>query len=459
MRLLAGTEIQHAVSSLVSRDGNVDIAVAYWGQDSLERTGIASKHNGELRVICDLLSGSCNPAPIAALKEWHDIPVRVRTLDRLHAKIWINGNDVVLGSANASMAGLPITDDDLQRSRDEANVEMQDEALAESLRTWFEQRWDLAREINDGDLRRARILWSQRRRSAQSKRSGIANEPDEPGISDLWRNPRALRLLAYDEGPLSPAAQQFHLNEAEALYTPRQWAAMEGAPPFYEWDKGRPQWTGDERTAILDFSRPDPDAEFESYGLWTVRPDPTVALDASELTLLEPASDFNGKHFSSQELQQIADKIGTWVEEHGGEPDSFESLLDLDFFELWEDEHPAIRRRLIADARQTAIDLCRSGNFSPDVILDVFRICTEDPDWVFDYAKYVGADIFADDSDRKREINPIIARRIRESIGGCIAINADGNRQTVEVQNEIIGHYTVMEGFDSAAVDTDEGDE
>ncbi|MCY4596243.1 MAG: phospholipase D-like domain-containing protein, partial [Bryobacterales bacterium] len=153
MRLLAGTEIQQAVSSLVSQDGDVDIAVAYWGQDSLERTGIANKENGKLRVICDLLSGSCNPAPIAALKQ-NRIPVL--TLDRLHSKVWINGNDVILGSANASMGGLPITDDDLQRCRDEANVEMQDEALAQSLRTWFDQRWDLAREIDDRDLRRAR---------------------------------------------------------------------------------------------------------------------------------------------------------------------------------------------------------------------------------------------------------------------------------------------------------------
>ncbi len=453
MRLLAGTEIQQAVSSLVSRDGDIDIAVAYWGQDSLERTGIANKHNGRLRVICDLLSGACNPAPIAALKR-DGIPVL--TLDRLHAKVWINGNDVILGSANASMAGLPITDDDLQRCRDEANVEMQDEALAQSLRTWFDQRWDLAREIDDRDLRRARILWSQRRRSAQSKSSAIANEPDEPGISDLWRDPPALRLLAYGEEDVTPAAQQFHHNEAEALYTARQWAAMEGEPPFYEWEDGRPQWTGDEGTAILDFSRPDPDAEFQSNGLWTVRPAPTVALDASELTLLDPAFEFNGKRFTAQGLQQIADKIETRVDEHGGEPDEFGSLLDLDFFQIWDDEHPAIRRRLIADARETAIDLCRSGNFSPDIILAVIRICAEDPDWVLDYAKYVGADIFADDNDRKNEINPIMARRIREAIGGRIAKNANGNPQTVQVRNEIIGHYTVMEGFDPAVVDTDD---
>ena len=315
MPLLTGLEIQQAVNALVTRDGDVDIAVAYWGQDALERTGIANKENGKLRVICDLLSGSCNPSPIAALQ---GAGIPVRTLARLHAKIWINGDHVILGSANASMAGLPITNDDLQKCRDEANVEMRDEALAQSLRTWFDQRWDLAREIEDRDLRRARILWSLRRRSAQSKSSGIANEPDESGISDLWRNPRALRLLAYDEDDITPAAQRFHREEAERFYTTEQWSATEGEPPFYEWEYGRPEWTDDEGTAILDFSRPSSDAKFRFNGLWTVRPDPTVALDASDLTLLNRVFDYNGKRFTAQELQQIADKFQARIDEHGG---------------------------------------------------------------------------------------------------------------------------------------------
>ena len=453
MRLLTGTEIQQAVASLVTRDGDVDIAVAYWGQDSLKRTGIANKQNGKLRVICDLLSGACNPSPIAALKR---AGIPVLTLHRLHAKVWINGDDVILGSANASMAGLPMPDDDLQKRRDEANLEMRDERLAQSLRTWFEERWGSAREIEDRDLRRARILWSQRRKSAQSKSSGMANEPDEPGISDLWRTPRALRLLAYDEDDISPAARRFHREEAEGSYTADEWSATGGEPPFYEWEDGRPEWTGDEGTAILDFSRPDPAAPFEFNGLWTVRPDPTVDLDASSLTLLNRAVAYNGKHFAPQELRQIAEKIQARVDEHHGEPDEFGSLLDLDFFEIWDDERPAIRRRLIEDARETAVGLCRSGGFSRDITSVVIRICADDPDWAFDYAKYVGTDIFADDNDRKNEINPIMARRIREAIGGQVAETVNGTRQTVQVKNEIIGGYSAMDSFDRDVVGSDD---
>ena len=187
-----------------------------------------------------------------------------------------------------------------------------------------------------------------------------------------------------------------------------------------------------------------------------MRSDAPVDLGASTLTLLNPASDFNGKRFTSRELGHITEIVQTRVDEHDGEPDEFGSLLDLDFFELWDDERPAIRRRLIADARNTAIDLCRTGSFSPDIIAVAIRISAEDPDWAFDYAKYVGPDIYADENDRKNEINPIMARRIREAIGGRVAKTESGARRTVELQNEIIGHYSVMDGFDSAVVGTDD---
>ena len=456
MHLLVGTKIQQAVASLISRHGDVDIAVAYWGRDSLERTGIKHKHNGKLRVICDLLSGACNPAPIAEMQR-DGVPVR--TLDRLHAKVWINGNDVILGSANASMAGLPMPDDDPNKCRDEANVEIQSDTLAQSLRTWFEERWGLAQEIADQDLRRAWKRWSQRPKSAQSKSSRITKKPGEPGISEQWRTARGLRLLAYDEGKFTQAAQQFHQQQAECLYTDEEWAATGGEYPFYEWQQGNPGWTENEGTAVLDFSRPNPNAPFQFNGLWTVRPNPSVNLDASALTLLNRTFDYNGKCFTEQELRQLVDKIQTYVDRSGGKPDPFGSLLDVDFFGLWYDEHPEIRQRLIDTATQIAIALCRSGGFSPHITLTVFQICAEDPDWTFDYAKCVGVDIFANQNDRKKELNPILGQRIREAIGGVVPKTEEGRRRTRRAHNELIGSYTIMDDFNRGLVGTDDDDE
>ena len=104
MRFLTGVEIQQHVSRILRRTGVASVAVAYWGTGATKLTGIERHPDpGQIRVICDLLSGFCNPTEIKGLI-W--LGVRVRTLDRLHAKVWMSGDDIIVGSANASMNAL-----------------------------------------------------------------------------------------------------------------------------------------------------------------------------------------------------------------------------------------------------------------------------------------------------------------------------------------------------------------
>ena len=97
MRFLSDAEFQEQVRQLASRSSEVRAAVAYWGKGAVERTGLAKNDRPETaRVICDLLSGACNPTEIETLA-WHG--VTVRTLDRLHAKVWIASGKTIVGSA------------------------------------------------------------------------------------------------------------------------------------------------------------------------------------------------------------------------------------------------------------------------------------------------------------------------------------------------------------------------
>ena len=87
MRFLAGTDIQAQVRRLASGSGEVMAAVAYWGKGAAKQTGLAEHKNPKaVRVICDLLSGACNPDEIKTLAH---LGFSVSTLDRLHAKVWI----------------------------------------------------------------------------------------------------------------------------------------------------------------------------------------------------------------------------------------------------------------------------------------------------------------------------------------------------------------------------------
>ena len=122
MRFLAGVDIQTQVRTITSRTGEVMAAVAYWGSGAAERTGLTEHDRpASVRAICDLLSGACNPDEIETLMQ---LGLSVRTLDRLHAKVWIGGDDVIVGSANASRNGLPGEDE--QGANLEAAVLSQD---------------------------------------------------------------------------------------------------------------------------------------------------------------------------------------------------------------------------------------------------------------------------------------------------------------------------------------------
>ncbi len=131
MRFLTGSEIQQEVRNIMSRPGEVMAAVAYWGIHGEERTGLDRKENPQsARIICNLDHVACNPFAIEdLLTRW----LCVKTLPRLHAKVWMSGDDVVLGSANASGRALP-TDPHDGRANVEAAFVAHGQGLAQEVR-------------------------------------------------------------------------------------------------------------------------------------------------------------------------------------------------------------------------------------------------------------------------------------------------------------------------------------
>ena len=163
MHFLTGVDIQTQVRTITSRSGEVMAAVAYWGIGAAERTGLSGHEDpASVRIICDLLSGACNPNEIQALQQ---LGFSVKTLDRLHAKVWIGGDDVIVGSANASQNGLLGEGEQAADANVEAAVISHDPAFARRLAAWFELQWDASTEIEKRHLVRARQIWKRHRRS------------------------------------------------------------------------------------------------------------------------------------------------------------------------------------------------------------------------------------------------------------------------------------------------------
>lgn len=161
MKFLSSQHILEQVQRLVCEDGDVLAAVAFWGCGAVEQTRIARKRNGCVRVLCDLFSGSCNPNEIQTLLNFSN--VKIRTLHGMHAKVWANGDHVIVGSANASMNGLGF---EAGGCNVEAAVQLRNRAKAKLVREWFEENWTAASEVDQEILAEVKSLWDSRQNNA-----------------------------------------------------------------------------------------------------------------------------------------------------------------------------------------------------------------------------------------------------------------------------------------------------
>lgn len=208
VEFLTGACIQEEIRRLVGRGADLSVAVAYWGAGGACHTGIATRDQsarGNVRILCDLHSGACNPCEIAKLQQCDR--VEVRTLNDLHAKVWIGEGTVIVGSANASTSGL--ADESQFGSKVEAALVVDNPDLADKLRHWFDTKWHSpsARDIDEASLCSAKKIWKKRRKLAGEAAGGSSTEKTTRDASALKRRlldeiaAVGLRLWSVDQRP------------------------------------------------------------------------------------------------------------------------------------------------------------------------------------------------------------------------------------------------------------------
>lgn len=75
------------------------MAIAYWGKGADEKL----ESSREYRIICNLTDGGTNPATIDIIRKMKN--VKLKHLERLHAKVVIGSKYTIVGSANFSEIG------------------------------------------------------------------------------------------------------------------------------------------------------------------------------------------------------------------------------------------------------------------------------------------------------------------------------------------------------------------
>ena len=164
--ILDGPQSEMEVAAFLADCSRARLAVAYWGVGVVDRLGLPQlrQRHDDVTIVCDLRSGSCNPTVVRRLLDLFG-PERIRTRDRLHAKVWITDTGCVLGSSNASANGHGHEGNET-RSLIEANLAYplpSAEALSR-WEAWFETDvLDDSEPITGPMLQEAEVMWGWRR--------------------------------------------------------------------------------------------------------------------------------------------------------------------------------------------------------------------------------------------------------------------------------------------------------
>lgn len=149
------------VRDLMRSSATADLVVAFWGEGAIDELGIRER-SLPLNIVCNLETGSTNPAVITELQKIgkRQAAITVAQNDRLHSKIYLFDDTVIIGSSNASTNGLAFEGGELTHWM-EANVVSSDPQLLRATRAWIDKLG--RREISAADLKRARTAWKARR--------------------------------------------------------------------------------------------------------------------------------------------------------------------------------------------------------------------------------------------------------------------------------------------------------
>jgi phosphatidylserine/phosphatidylglycerophosphate/cardiolipin synthase-like enzyme len=162
IKFLDGAATTAQIKVLVQSSTKVRMAVAFWGDGATEGLGLNQKEGEAVTVICNLNSGGTNPNEIRELWKAKINPLQC---DKLHGKVYLFDDCVIIGSSNASSNGLALQGNELAGWH-EANVLSDDQTVYNDAERWFNQL--LTRPIiDDADFKAAEDAFKRRRGAGQ----------------------------------------------------------------------------------------------------------------------------------------------------------------------------------------------------------------------------------------------------------------------------------------------------
>lgn len=260
---------------------------------------------------------------------------KIKTIDGLHSKIYCNGDQVVIGSSNASSNGLA---SDLNRfsGNVEANALIIERSFVDAVHRWFDEHWKISstRSVTPTLIAESKPIWLKNSSVHRQFVNGLLSQMRQD--PEMVRKVRA-RVVYYHMNSGSASAQSTFNLHGRAQYSDAEWRFLNGDLPFYEDHAGWDVKPGD---VFLDFQCSKPKARAIFDGIWRVRKNPYIYVGNSKkhrVILLEKLTDIDGLRVSRSDQKEMERAIDRYMKTDPSrwEADRHGDFLDMSFADFW----------------------------------------------------------------------------------------------------------------------------
>lgn len=204
MKLLHKGNYLTNVEKVFNDRNELKIAVAFFGSDSIRLFENLKSKN--VQIICNLKSGACNPFIIERLFVKSNI--HIKTHDYLHAKVIVNNNNVIIGSANLSANGLSLQDSELDGWQ-EIGVISENIGIINETLDWFTKIWNISEDISEGVLFIAKEYWTQSRNNRKFMRSKQSLLQKAISDIDSFKDRKVFFTIYYNQNASKEAIETY----------------------------------------------------------------------------------------------------------------------------------------------------------------------------------------------------------------------------------------------------------
>ena len=219
VEILDQMKLQEKIRTNLLTTNESKFAVAFWGEGA--SSFFSTKNNST--IIFNLEMGGTNPFEIEKIMS---IPgIKIWQNNKLHSKVYIFDETVIVGSSNMSANGLCLEGKELS-GWNELNLSTNDTTVRKDIEVWFSHLLATSNEVNKNDLAIAKKKWLDRRRKrpvgSHSEKSFVAAFKNTP---EIFRD-RKIFIVIYMIGKLSQDAK-IMFNQFESERTDSNWDCWE----------------------------------------------------------------------------------------------------------------------------------------------------------------------------------------------------------------------------------------